>query len=224
MRRLTFAVVMATHVLAVFLIDQTLRVRKRSARPEPTPLTILFLSRPQPKEETPRVENQQTRVARPVVPPARGETQPSESPSSSSVPIESRAITDWAEEAHSVANDLAERERARAALRSFQHEFAERPKPEPPGVFGSEKQNHRAGLVELGEGNSERHWVTDNCYFEFDRSAPRAPNLPGARVNPLKCKPPPTGGGEHMFDQLKPGYLKNPPEPAKRSNDAIDPP
>jgi hypothetical protein len=59
----------------------------------------------------------------------------------------------------------------------------------------------------------DRFYVTDNCYYEYDR-APRPP--PTALDNRLKtpaCKPPPKGGGDAMFKDLTPDYLKTLPEP-----------
>jgi hypothetical protein len=58
-------------------------------------------------------------------------------------------------------------------------------------------------------GGVERHWVTDNCYFDFPRH--EEPQLiPGPRVRPMFCKPPP-GAGTDAFKTLRPGYLTPPP-------------
>jgi hypothetical protein len=209
MRRLTLAAVTAAHLLAIVWIDQTLRTRKSGPRREPPPLIVFFLNArekekpPEPLPQIPRAPRTTSEQPKALeVPPP--ENIPAEKPST--------AITDWAEAARSTARDFAARERAKSELRSFDHKFKEPEEEEKPGIFGSEKRNHRAGLVEQGEGNSERHWISDNCYMDFTRDPPPPPNQPGARTNPVKCKPPPTGGGDHMFDALKPEYLKRLPK------------
>jgi hypothetical protein len=72
--------------------------------------------------------------------------------------------------------------------------------PDKPGVFGSEQQNHRAGQVEDGQ----RFWVTDGCYFDIPRGSP-PPRMAGEfHLLTPTCQPPATGGGDKMFQHLKP--------------------
>jgi hypothetical protein len=81
-------------------------------------------------------------------------------------------------------------------------------------VFGP-KNEHPAGTVEQFD-EIERHWVTDNCFYDFDRH-PDPSLIPGPRVKQiLRCKPPPSGGTD-MFKKMRPGYLTSPPAaPDKR--------
>jgi hypothetical protein len=81
-------------------------------------------------------------------------------------------------------------------------------KPAPPGIFGSEAANRRAGTVEQFDDGAERYWVSDNCYFDADRRPPPIAFAGQVRLMTRSCKPPPTGGGDRMFEQLTPDYLK----------------
>lgn len=119
-------------------------------------------------------------------------------------PSRSSAITDWYAEAQSAAHDVLERQRQAAERHSFAHDSAAPGKPEPPGMFGS-RANHRAGVV---EGTGERVWVTDHCYFDFDRSLPQRRLAGEFHLKIAACKPPPTGGGSHLFDQFAPDAAK----------------
>jgi hypothetical protein len=217
MRRLTLAAVTAVHLFAIVWIDQTLRARKATSGKEPPPLIVFFLNTRPDEKKRPADPQQKTAVVRRVGPQRLQESQPAQPERLLNAPSPSNAITDWAQAARDAATAYEQRERAKAQLRSFDHRFSEPAEPEKPGVFGSQKRNARAGTVEPGVDNSERHWVTDDCYVEFKRGAPPPPPIAGdIKVsNPLRCKPPPTGGGEHMFDELKPDYQKRLPEPAR---------
>ena len=216
MRRLTLAAVTAAHLFAIVWIDQSLRARKTTSGKESPTLVVFFLNT-RPDEKRPADTRQRTAVSRRVPPQQRQDNQPPQPAPPLDKSSPSNAITDWAQAASDAATAYGERERAKAQLRAFDHRFAEPVEPEKRTVFGSEKRNARAGTVEPGTDNSERHWLTDNCYVEFKRGAPPPPRIAGdIKVsNPLRCKPPPTGGGEHMFDELKPDYLKRLPEPAQ---------
>jgi hypothetical protein len=62
-----------------------------------------------------------------------------------------------------------------------------------------------------------RYWVTENCYFDIPRGFPPPP-IPGEfHLLTPQCKPPPTGGGDNMFDVATPDYLRKPwSEPASK--------
>lgn len=110
--------------------------------------------------------------------------------------------TDWRSEASAAAAEALERARRLGRAPNASDATSK------PGVFGSQQQNHRAGQVEGGS----RFWVTDNCYYDFPRGLPPPPRLAGEfHLMTPTCKPPPTGGGDKMFDDLKPQYLRAPP-------------
>lgn len=115
--------------------------------------------------------------------------------------------TDWRSEASAAAAEVLERARRSGHAPDASGAASK------PGVFGSQEQNHRAGRVEGGS----RFWVTDNCYYDFPRGLPPPPRLAGEfHLMTPTCKPPPTGGGDKMFEDLKPESLRTPPgAPAK---------
>jgi hypothetical protein len=137
-----------------------------------------------------------------AVPPNAQESAP---PSTDDRPA--NASTDWDTDPHRVADEILRREQEKAGRRSFAHAFAEPTAPDRPGIFGSQKENHRAGLVEGGT----RFWVTDNCYFDFPRGTP-PPRLAGEfHLLTRQCKPAPTGGGDRMFEDMTPDSLRKLP-------------
>jgi len=213
MRKLTLAAVTAAHLFAIVWIDQITRTRKSAAREEPPPLVVFFLNARREDKQTDPLASTPAESPSPAIsmePRQRQEAKPPEPSPPTAQP--STAITDWAEQARAAAEDHLKRERAKSQLRAFSHDFAQPEEPEKSGVFGLQKRNRHAGMIEPGWGGTERHWVTDNCYFEFPRGAPPPPPMAGdIKMNGLRCKPDPTGGGEHMFDHLKPEYLKPPP-------------
>jgi hypothetical protein len=121
------------------------------------------------------------------------------------LPTPSTAITDWREQAEAAARDIAAG--AGRPRGKFGHEFRAAPGRPDPGVFGP-RNEHPAGTVEQLD-EVERHWVTDNCYFDFERH-PEHPLIAGPQVMTRTCKPPVTGGTD-MFRKLAPGYLTPPP-------------
>src|SRR6185312_3755911 len=109
--------------------------------------------------------------------------------------------------AQAAATDILERERQKSTKRPLSHPTPAPDAPQAPGVFGSAQDNHRAGQVEDGQ----RFWVTDDCYFEIPRGAP-PPRMAGEfHLLTRTCKPPQTGGGDRMFEALKPDSLKQLP-------------
>jgi hypothetical protein len=200
MRRvLTLVGIVVAHLIAVYFLDRTLRKGSLTLGQAVTPMVIYFIERRRPAPEIEPAPERTRRTFETVPPKA---VQPE---TARPIEPESNAITDWYGEAEAAVGAVQEREKARAALRSFKHEFAEPPPPTKPGVFGSEARNKRAGTVENG---GTRFWVTDNCYFDFDRSPPPAHLAADVRMKTRTCKPPPTGGGSHMFDELAPSYLR----------------
>jgi hypothetical protein len=211
-RPIALTLVVGAHVLLIFVLERVFHVSRPGATTvDDDTITVNFIKEP-------------TNTSRPPVDLGRGKQplrvrekraylSPPEAPTPIPQTVDAHidaAIIDWESEARAVADDALERERQRSAKRSFAHTSLD-PKPtESPGVFGSEQENHRAGLVEDGE----RFWVTDNCYFDIPRRPP-PPRLAGEfHLLTRTCKPDPTGGGTSMFDDMKPDYLKEPPTPS----------
>jgi hypothetical protein len=113
-------------------------------------------------------------------------------------------ITDWESEARSAAADTMGRLTEAGAERLLSHRVPTPGTPDAQGVFGSEEENRRSGMVRDGEF----FWVTDECYFDLPRGAQTPPPGREPRLPTRTCKPPPTGGGARMFDTLTPDYLK----------------
>jgi hypothetical protein len=59
----------------------------------------------------------------------------------------------------------------------------------------------------------DRFYITDNCHYEWDPAPRPPPTLLDNRLKTPVCKPPPKGGGDAMFKDLTPDYLKTLPEP-----------
>jgi hypothetical protein len=112
---------------------------------------------------------------------------------------------DWRAEGEKVTRDILRKELKSSLSRAS---------PEPdedaaePGVFGSQSANGRAGKVETFD-DGERHWISDNCYFDFDRRPSEPTQASDLRVQAVRCKPPPTGGGANMFKDLYPKVLRD---------------
>ncbi len=199
------AVVIAGHLGAWLLLTQHRWVREMSSSESPLQVILIRqLARAKPVETTQSANATQRRSGEARAPPSRAPLQVAP-PSTSNEPT--NAITDWHAAAQGAAAGLLEREREKAAQHPFEHVF---PAPAPaqlPGMFGSQQENHRAGRVEDGQ----RYWVSDNCYYEAARGPPPPPLVGEVQPPTLPtCKPPPTGGGERMFDRLTPDYLKKP--------------
>jgi hypothetical protein len=84
--------------------------------------------------------------------------------------------------------------------------------PAPTSIFDPQPVR-RAGTWD----GPDRFYITDNCAYEWDRAPRPPPTLLDNRLKTPVCKPPPKGGGDAMFKDLTPDYLKTLPEP-KRSN------
>ncbi len=176
--------------------------------------SMAVVSIPEPVEQERSVKP----VAGKAIPPFQRRSQHAAGPAPS-VPAEealpptpdrpAHAITDWAAAAQSAAGEVLERNQENAQRRSFEHAFPAPLPPRKPGIFGSQEENHRAGRV---EGGGTVYWVSDHCYFEVSRE----PVFPGEFRMPMvpTCKPPPTGGGNRMLEDLMPDYLKPLPAPA----------
>jgi hypothetical protein len=205
-RWIVCAGVFAGHLAAVFLLSYHRSVGQSSQ----SELSMDVIWLPQSPQLLERPEQKPVgtskRLKEPAVVPApAAPLESAPSPLVSERPT--TAITDWDAAAQGAADEVLRQERERAARRSFEHTFAKPGSADKPGVFGSQKQNDRAGLVEEGE----RFWVNHDCYFDIPRGAP-PPRIAGEyHLLTRTCKPPPTGGGERMFENLTPDYLKKLP-------------
>jgi len=123
-------------------------------------------------------------------------------------PASSNASTDWYAEAHSVAEDALANEQSKGAKRGFEHKMPSATDRETPSIFDPPPV-HSAGTWD----GPDRFYVTDNCYYEWDRAAQPPPTLLDNRLKTPVCKRPPKGGGDAMFKDLTPDYLKARPEP-----------
>ena len=210
-RPLVFGLIIGGHVLVAYVLEDSVLTSISTRRPDGVaPLSVTLLEdRPQPTTE--RAQRSRRPNALLFSPPKAPEINlpevphlqfDAESPNSDS--------TDWRSEAHAAATDIFEREQQKSRRRSFTHTPAGPAPPGDSGVFGLEEQNYRAGRVEGGT----RFWVTDNCYLDFPRGSP-PPRMAGEfHLLTPTCKPPPSGGGDKLFENLKPDSLKVLPKPA----------
>ena len=207
-RPIVLGLVLGVHGLVgyVLLRSTLLAHRPESIFPDVEPTSASFLESrsqrvlptPDSAPSPPPLHTPQFRdPSLPDIPPIQLNTEPDTS-----------AITDWSAEAHAAAADVLERARQKSGEHSSARGSADMNGASKPGVFGSEKQNHRAGMVEDGT----RYWVSDNCYYDFPRGFPPSRMAGEFHLATPTCKPAPTGGGDKMFEDLKPGYLRNPPQ------------
>jgi len=119
-------------------------------------------------------------------------------------PLESQQAPDRIfEPAADAAAFLREKERG-VVQKSFGHDFSALPTPTERSIFGP-RSNHPAGTVE-SFGDSERYWVSENCYYDLTRM----PTLPGQQPDEaphLRCKGG-SSGRTHLFKPLE----KSPPQ------------
>ena len=111
---------------------------------------------------------------------------------------------DWAQEATAAAREVTR-------PKSGPRQFGDRPEEEPPpqGKYDRpllKPPAHRAGDIEMLGPGIERRWVSENCYMEFGHPLPELFPAPGPKVNPVRCRLGSVDG--HIFDHLKPEYLK----------------
>jgi hypothetical protein len=209
-RPLAFGLIVGGHVLVAYVLEHSVLTSISTRQPDGlAPMSgALLEDRPQPTTERAQGRRRATmmffppkapKINLPEVPHLQFDA---ESPNSDSI--------DWRSEAHAAATDIYDREQQKSRVRSFTHTPAAPNAPGDSGVFGLEEQNHRAGRVEGGT----RFWVTDNCYLDFPRGSP-PPRMAGEfHLLTPTCKPPPTGGGDKLFENLKPDSLKVLPKPA----------
>lgn len=206
-KKLAFILVLSAHAAAAILVQRSLKTPHTGrAADEQPPLLVSFLTltppRPPPPPAVPS-PGQRRREPIPIAPPEPQVTTPA--------PETSTAITDWRAQGAEAARNAV----SAARPKPFGHEFAPSSEQPETGVFGP-KNEHPAGTVEVLDG-TERHWVTDYCYFDIPRH-PVIEDMPGPKTMSRFCVAPGSGGTD-MFKKLRPGYLTPPQTPPVKPPD-----
>lgn len=68
-------------------------------------------------------------------------------------------------------------------------------------------RGHRAGDIEMVGPGIERRWVSEKCYWEFGTPPPLFAGQ-GPMTNPLHCMIGSVEPNSHLFDEIKPKYLR----------------
>ena len=199
MRTAALLLVVLTHGELVYLLTQDPSWNRRSAPPGEPPLQVVLL---QP--------NAAVEVSKPDLPGARPRiVRPPAAPTPSPPPTRpvdtttnaitlSQATPDWHAQAEQVAG---EETTGSQGQHGFDHAMPAKPKP-VTGVFAPAPA-HLAGTW----ADPDTYYATDECHFEFDRSARPPPTALDRGLQTLRCKPPIKGGGGDLFKDLKPAYL-----------------
>jgi hypothetical protein len=207
-RKAVFLLVILGHCALILLISRSNSSQKSATHLAHAPLLVFFLDNTKARtgaDAAKEPSKPQTALKRQNAEPPNtpsGQTEPDAAPSN--------AITDWYGEAHSVAEGLLERDRAKTARRAFEHKMPAAQEGEKDSIFDP-LPVPRAGSWD----GPDRFYVTDNCYYEYDRAPRPPPTLLDNRLKTPVCKSPPRGGGDAMFKDLTPDYLKTLPEPKK---------
>jgi len=209
-RKRIFLLVLLGHCVLIFVITRSNNSQKSATQILREPLSVFFLDSIKIKTEAnavkepgPAPTKARTRSTHPsIVPLTHSETPAAPDPTSSD------AITDWYGQAHTVAEDALENDRNKNANRAFEHKMPGAQVPEPTSIWAPPPVR-RAGTWE----GSNRFYITDNCYYEWDPAPRPPPTLLDNRLMTPVCKPPSKGGGDAMFKDLTPGYRKTLPDP-----------
>jgi hypothetical protein len=209
-RKLVFLLVLLSHCALILFISRSNK-QKSSTQILHEPLIVFFVDSIKAKAEAD--SRKEPSPAKPQnVLRRRNTVLPNDLPNPTEPDVSSsNAITDWYGQTHSVAEDAIEKDSNKNAKRGFEHKIPAAHERERASIFDPIPVP-RAGTWD----GPDRFYVTDNCYYEYDR-APRPP--PTALDNRLKtpvCKRPPKGGGDAMFKDLTPDYLKTSPESKTR--------
>lgn len=206
-RKLVFLWVLLSHCVLIFVISRSNTALKSATRIH-EPLIVFFLDSIKEKTEAdtikePAPAKARSRLRYPSTVPPTILPPPTDVDANSS-----NAITDWYAQAHSVAEDAPENDRKKGAKRAFEHKMPSAPEREATSIFDPPPVR-RAGTWD----GPDRFYINDNCAYEWDRAPRPPPTLLDNRLKTPVCKPPPKGGGDAMFKDLTPDYLKTLPEP-----------
>jgi hypothetical protein len=209
-RKLIFLLVLLGHCALILIISRSNATRKSATQILHEPLFVFFLDSINPKTETGAAKESTPPKPRTVLPRPNAESPSDLSKPNVSDPTSSNAIIDWYSEAHTAAEDALEKERNKSPQRAFEHKMPSAAESGKAGIFDPPPVP-RAGTWE----GPDRFYVTDNCYYDYDRAPRPPPTALDHRLQTPVCKPPPKGGGDAMFKDLTPDYLKTLPEPKK---------
>lgn len=207
-RKLVFLLVLLGHCVLIFVISRSNTAQNSATHILHEPLLIYFLDSIKEKTEADTIKETAPAKARSRL------RYPSAVPKIHFPPLtdpdatSSNAITDWYAEAHSVAEDALKNDRKKGAKRAFEHKMPSAQEREATSIFDPIPVR-RAGTWD----GPDRFYITDNCAYEWDRAPRPPPTLLDNRLKTPVCKPPPKGGGDAMFKDLTPDYLKALPEP-----------
>jgi hypothetical protein len=207
-RKFIFLLVLLGHCILIFVISHSNTAQKSATQILHEPLVVYFLDSIKAKTEADAIKEPApaktlSRPRHPSTVPLTNLPPPPDPDTTSS-----NAITDWYAQAHSVAEDATENDRKKGAKRAFEHKMPSSQGREPTSIFDP-LPVRRAGTWD----GPNRFYITDNCYYEWDRAPRPPPTLLDNRLKTPVCKPPPKGGGDAMFKDLTPDYLKALPEP-----------
>jgi hypothetical protein len=206
-RKLIFLLVLLGHCILIFVISRSNTAQKSATRVH-EPMVVFFLDSIKEKTEADTIKDPaptkaRSRLRYPSTVPLAVLPPPTDEDANSS-----NAITDWYAQAHSVAEDALENDRKKSAKRAFEHKMPRAPEREATSIFDP-LPLRRAGTWD----GPDRFYITDNCAYEWDRAPRPPPTLLDNRLKTPVCKPPPKGGGDAMFKDLTPDYLKTLPDP-----------
>jgi hypothetical protein len=204
--------VFLSHCALIIMISRSNTAQKSATQILYEPLFVFFLDSIKAKTAPDAAVNEPSRARARAVLKRPNTLPPNNLPEPTGPDItSSNAITDWYAQARNVAEDALEKDRIKGAKRAFEHKMPAAPQREQTSIFDPAPVR-RAGSWD----GPDRFYVTDNCYYEFDR-LPRPPStLLDNRLKTPVCKPSPKGGGDAMFKDLAPDYLKTLPEPKSR--------
>jgi len=207
-RKVIFILVFLSHCALILIISRWSTTQKSAAQIPHEPLFVFFLRTikaegdvakgPSPANARPVSKHPNTPAPNDLSNPTGADATPS------------NAIIDWYAEAHSVAEDALEKDRSKTAKRAFEHKMPTAQEREKDSIFAPAPVR-RAGTWD----GPDSFYVTDNCRYVYDRAPQPPPTLLDNRLKTPVCKPPPKGGGDSMFKDLTPDYLKSLPEPKK---------
>jgi hypothetical protein len=195
-------IVLGLHAVLVYVFHQQASQRARNDRPG-SAMTVVFIEERHGSSVVHQAEDDFLRVPelRALIPPAL--QAPVAIPPIAEPDEPVTPITDWYAQLTEAARTTVQRESEIASPRMSAPSQPVLSKPEV------RKPERRAGTVEHFDGGVERYWVNANCYLEFDRNAPPLPSLGVPRPDIIRC----TGSGSstngHLFDSVKPDYLRN---------------
>jgi hypothetical protein len=207
-RNAVFLLVLLSHCALILFISRSSTLQTPTTQMLEAPLLVFFLD--STKARTASDAAKEASLAKPQTALKRRNAQPPSIPPGPAAAdaTPSNAITDWYGEVHSIAQDMLEKDQVNNARRGFEHKMPTAQTRESPTIFDPFPVP-RAGTWD----GPDRYYVTDNCYYDYDRAPRPPPTLLDNRLKTPVCKAPPRGGGDAMFKDLTPDYLKTSPAP-----------